>query len=207
MNTTSTLSESVFPPALSCPFGGDLVLRYRFPHTSGRSRPFGLYSSEQWKYGLIHPAPTDEELAHLYDHPQYDDYLAGQGTSISARRSLKRRLIDMIIFRLANRVVVERDTDADNVDAFLGQPSDVLDVGCGSGVLLGKLAALGHRVLGLEPNAEARRRGVERGVEIVEGSGEDVSRICQRRFDLVMMVQSLNIPVIQWRRSAIAPPC
>lgn len=183
-----------FPQSLPCEFGGEMRPRFWFPHAhSAPSRPYVIYWSDLWSFGRLHFFPTDEELARFYAAAGYHQYLAGSNNaSRPKRRSLLRRLIESLVYRVARNASVSPDTDATAIQDYLGRPSDICDIGCGSGVMLEALANLGHRVVGVEPNEDARSLGIQRQIEIVEGSGEDVSRVSTRRFDLVSMVQSLE---------------
>jgi 2-polyprenyl-3-methyl-5-hydroxy-6-metoxy-1,4-benzoquinol methylase len=152
-----------------------------------------LYWSEECAYGRLHPLPTEEELAHFYASVSYEGYLAGKCEYSRVRKKrILRRLIESLVYRIARGVQVAPDTTAKVIHEYVGVSSDICDIGCGSGVLLSGLAVLGHRVFGIEPNKEARELGNQRGIEIVEGAGEDVSRAGDRRFDVVSMVQSLE---------------
>ena len=72
-------------------------------------------------------------------------------------------------------------------------PADVLDIGAGSGRDAAAFAALGHRVVAVEPVAELRTRaGAAHGsprIEWLDGSLPELSCLAGRgdRFDLVML--------------------
>lgn len=69
------------------------------------------------------------------------------------------------------------------------QPSEILDVGCGTGALACRYAELGHRVVGVDPSesmlAFARTRPSGDRVEWIQGRAQDLS--CEARFDLIVM--------------------
>lgn len=69
------------------------------------------------------------------------------------------------------------------------QPSDVLDLGCGTGTLCCALAGRGHRATGVDPAAAmldvARRKLYADRVEWVEATAQ--SYRSARRFDLIVM--------------------
>ncbi len=80
--------------------------------------------------------------------------------------------------------------------AALGPRRAMLDVGCGIGRLATALADRIPRIVGLDISpgmvAEARRRAVGlEGLEILEGSGHDLSRFPAGAFDLVIAVDSM----------------
>lgn len=75
----------------------------------------------------------------------------------------------------------------------LAPPGRTLDVGCGTGVLAGRLAARGHRVVGLDPSSgmlEVLRQRAP-GVEAVHGSGTELP-FEDGAFDLVFTVATLH---------------
>ncbi|HEX5726581.1 MAG TPA: class I SAM-dependent methyltransferase [Longimicrobiaceae bacterium] len=93
------------------------------------------------------------------------------------------------------------DTDPAPVAGFLQwlaaahrlpQAPRVLDVGCGTGRLLGPLAALGWRVTGMEPDpryrARAAQAGERAGAAVLAGGFNDVEG--EGAFDLVVAVNS-----------------
>ncbi|MBP0453246.1 class I SAM-dependent methyltransferase [Kitasatospora sp. RG8] len=74
-----------------------------------------------------------------------------------------------------------------------GQPSDVLDIGAGTGRDAAALAARGHRVVAAEPTAELRRAG-ERihagsGIRWVDDALPSVARLgtAGERYDLILL--------------------
>jgi SAM-dependent methyltransferase len=74
-------------------------------------------------------------------------------------------------------------------------PSDVLDLGCGTGRVAVRLARRGHRVTGLDREAEflaeAARRALDHGVEIETVVGDARAFELGRRFDLVLAPMQL----------------
>lgn len=69
----------------------------------------------------------------------------------------------------------------------------VLDIGCGSGVLLAALQRQGKEVLGVEPHRDIVQLAGEMhpGVEIFRGTGDDIDRL-DRRFDTVTIIDVLE---------------
>ncbi|KRD06667.1 SAM-dependent methyltransferase [Mycobacterium sp. Root265] len=82
------------------------------------------------------------------------------------------------------------------LDIAARRPGDVLDVGCGDGLLAQRLAPLSRTVTAIDPDASAVRRAVERvgtlpEVEVRE-SVFDTFDPGPRRFDLITFVASLH---------------
>jgi len=73
------------------------------------------------------------------------------------------------------------------------EPSDVVDIGAGTGRDAAALAEMGHRVVAVEPTAEMRRGGMalhpSPRIEWLDDSLPDLARLTVRRqtFDLVML--------------------
>jgi len=69
------------------------------------------------------------------------------------------------------------------------QPLDILDLGCGTGILSLAYAKAGHRVIGVEPAREMLRRAREKEnshlVEWIQCKAQDFSS--EKRFDLIIM--------------------
>lgn len=76
------------------------------------------------------------------------------------------------------------------------RPGDVLDVGCGDGLLAQRLAPVSRTVTAIDPDASAVRRAEGRlrplpGVQVLE-SAFDTFDPGSRRFDLITFVASLH---------------
>jgi 2-polyprenyl-6-hydroxyphenyl methylase/3-demethylubiquinone-9 3-methyltransferase len=83
------------------------------------------------------------------------------------------------------------------IDRRIGAGSDVLDVGCGAGLASEALAALGHRVLGVDAAAEAiaaaRAHAAGSGLDVAYrvGAAEDLV-VEQRRFAVVTALEVIE---------------
>lgn len=73
------------------------------------------------------------------------------------------------------------------------EPSDILDIGAGTGRDAAGFAELGHRVRAVEPTAAMRERAMalhpSRGIEWIDDSLPDLARILERgaTYDVVML--------------------
>lgn len=70
----------------------------------------------------------------------------------------------------------------------------VLEIGCGNGILLGRLQSIGKKVFGLEPSRELAQiaRGNNKYLQIIEGRAEDLQSLISEKFDTVVMVDVLE---------------
>jgi hypothetical protein len=71
---------TALPQEVPCSWSTE-TCRLRYPisniWTQQNSRPFGIYWSDNLKFGRLWPEPTDEELASFYDVSSYGEHLAG----------------------------------------------------------------------------------------------------------------------------------
>lgn len=100
---------------------------------------------------------------------------------------------------IADHYDSEHDLFTDDVDWYLHLAKvagpRVLELGCGSGRLLGPLAAAGNRVVGVDSSAAMLRRAtvrldsaIARGqVALVEGDMQDLGELDPESFDLVII--------------------
>lgn len=84
---------------------------------------------------------------------------------------------------------VDRDFYVSLADSSGQTTLDILDLGCGTGLICDALAARGHRVTGLDPAASmleiARRKPHADSIEWVQARVQDY--VSERRFDLIIM--------------------
>jgi SAM-dependent methyltransferase len=105
-----------------------------------------------------------------------------EGYAEQAERLVKQ--YESISFAEAHRTVLHLIPTA---------PSGVLDIGSGTGRDAAALAALGHRVVAIEPTAELRMRAISLHtssyIEWLDDSLPELAKVAERgeQFDLVMM--------------------
>lgn len=170
-----------------------LSLRYPIPKiwTQKSSRPFGIYWSDRIGYGRLWPEPTPLELAAFYDVPAYRDYLAGKRNPVPPPRgTLLWRAVVKMAYLMDQGVndPLHSICDLIETDGF-----SACDIGCGNGVFLARLRAIGSVVAGVDPSpisADALRAAE---IEFSEGTAEQLPlAIACRKFDLVTMIHSLD---------------
>jgi SAM-dependent methyltransferase len=117
--------------------------------------------------------PTVEELGGFYP----DDYYSFQESR--ADKAIKRRL--------AGFLGLVRETYLPDSE----RPGRMLDVGCGSGDYIAKLAQRGWQVAGVEPSAAAAAIGRKSGLDITAGSIHDL-KFPAEHFDLIRFNHSFE---------------
>jgi 2-polyprenyl-3-methyl-5-hydroxy-6-metoxy-1,4-benzoquinol methylase len=155
----------VTTPALS---GSDLLFE-------STEKSFTLHACPSCRCLFLNPMPGEEEIAGFYPK-QYWWNSKSQGTAILRKlESIYRKValhdhISFIVRAAGNR-----------------RGLDLLDVGCGSGTLLGLLKRRGFQPLGVDFSAEAARVAeTENGVRVVVGSLEQ-ARFPDSSFDMVTL--------------------
>ena len=136
------------------------------------SKTFTLYSCEACRCLFLYPMPDSREIERFYPA----DYWW------NARRSGGLKKLESVYRKLALHDHIAFITKAAGVRGV-----DVLDVGCGSGTLLGLLKQRGFRVNGLDFSPEAAAIAkAENGVDVAVGSLEE-AHFPAESFDVVTL--------------------
>ena len=153
-------------PALT---GSDLLFE-------STQKTFTLNSCASCHCLFLNPMPEEKEIAGFYPTQYWwNSSKAQSGSSLTKLESAYRRLalrdhISFIVRAAGNRSGV-----------------DLLDVGCGSGTLLGLLKRRGFRPVGVDFSPEAARvAATENGVRVIVGSLEQAG-FPDESFDLVTL--------------------
>lgn len=161
-----------FPDTIPSILGGSLELVHYFPHVWTQPRgtePFALYWSDEQELGQLFPMPSADDLARSY----VDDYYTHEAGLFRNRIDPSPTLGERARVAIAWRTKHRQLPDASYFSRWAGGLAGrICDVGCGDGALLASLAKLGHDVLGIEPDAEARGAAAAQGVRTLPGSGE-----------------------------------
>jgi len=161
---------------MSCPLGLNPATVPAFTGTDflfeTTSRIFTLNSCPACRCLFLNPMPGSDEIAGFY--PTQYWWNRAKPNRLKRLESVYRRLAlsdhMAFILRAAGRGAV-----------------DLLDVGCGSGTLLGLLKQRGVRGIGVDFSAEAARLAeAENGVRVVVGSLEDAA-FPDQSFDIVTL--------------------
>jgi SAM-dependent methyltransferase len=136
--------------------------------------------------GRLESRLSAEEIEAAYRIP-YVPHTPSPTSGFDQARS--RSLLGRLRDRLVGWRVGAPEIDASWVRREFGErPLDVCEIGCGGGRILEAFRSAGHRVVGVEPGAEAREFAHAKGLEVLEGSAEGLpTALSTSRFDVVVM--------------------
>jgi SAM-dependent methyltransferase len=175
-----------------CPLCGQtLALWLSMPIDSQRRQPTAhgtVYRCPVCSFGMTWPRPSREEVQDFYQFDYYTHCQSQPGETESVP------LLDKVRLHLAWRFDRGEDLDQMMMDRLAKSPSsEVCDIGCGSAALLDRLARLGHSVVGVDPDPVSVANGVDRGLQVYEGSAENLpDAVASRRFDVVTLSHVLE---------------
>src|ERR1700722_5473167 len=183
-------SAAELPVSVPCSWSDRLLgLRWVLPKiwTVAYGRAFGIYWTDELRYGALHPEPTEDELAAFYRIETYDEYLGGTAQKSAFSPGLFSRMIVKIAY-LADRGV--DDPIPSILQMSVGQRLSVCDIGCGSGSFLNTIKSHCACVVGIDPSEVSGRAVRARGIEFYPGTAEQLpAAVATRRFDVVSMFQ------------------
>lgn len=84
--------------------------------------------------------------------------------------------------------------DYDTIVELIPPDASVLDLGCGTGSLLARLAERGHeRIMGIEWDEQSIVRGLQRGLDVVQADlNKGLAAFAEDQFDIVVLSQTLQ---------------
>jgi 2-polyprenyl-3-methyl-5-hydroxy-6-metoxy-1,4-benzoquinol methylase len=186
-------SAAELPVSVPCSWNDrSLSLRWILPTiwTVGSGRTFGIYWSDELRYGALHPEPTEDELAEFYQIESYDEYLGGTGRQSASNPNLFSRVVVKLAY-LADRGI--NNPIPSILRTSGGQRLSVCDIGCGSGSFLNTIKSHCAYVVGIDPSEVSGSAVRARGIEFYPGTAEQLpAAVATRRFDVVSMFQSLE---------------
>ena len=127
------------------------------------------------RFGFVHPLPSQENLDRIYSAASYFENPEWKGLGYDC---------------------YEMEAYWRHAAAFLshfGVPGKLLDIGCASGLFLGKVKAAGWEGFGLELNPAAAREARAKGFTVYEGHLEKWGReLGENSFDAITMLEILE---------------
>jgi SAM-dependent methyltransferase len=185
----------------ACPIcDGPLDVRYELPHIWHQPRATRSHTIS-WcgpcDLGLLLPRPSREDLDRYYGDTYFSRYNEESGTRGGGPippAAGPPSLLDRLRVHIAWRSERRGPLGASDLHQVLGPaPSRICDIGCGAGHVLAGLKALGHDVVGVESDEDARRMAAAKGIEVFPGYAEDLpEEVKGRTFDLVSMTHVLE---------------
>ena len=137
------------------------------------ARTFTLHSCSSCRSLFLDPMPDSREIAGFYPAEYW--WRAAQSGTLTRLESVYRRIALWDHVAFINKAAANRTG------------LSILDVGCGSGTLLGLLKQRGFHTKGVDFSAEAARIAkIENGVDVAVGSLEDAA-FPDQSFDLVTL--------------------
>jgi 2-polyprenyl-3-methyl-5-hydroxy-6-metoxy-1,4-benzoquinol methylase len=195
---------------------------YELPHIWHQpkgTRPYTIFWCGNCDLGLLLPRPSQQELNSFYGDNYFSRYASesreryqGQTDFAPARPTL----LDRVRVHIAWRSDRGSPLGATALSHVIGRhvigpkPLRICDIGCGNGQLLADLQALGHHVVGVEVDENARRRAVAKGIDVFPGYAEALpDEVKSRPFEVVSMIHVLEhcADPLQALRNAAALVC
>ena len=137
--------------------------------------------------GFMRRLPTAEETAAAYDLGRY--YTHGE----THFPQVSEGISDRILIKLAYLRDQGRMIDAEALLAARPGAARILDIGCGTGNILASLAGEGRVLTGIEPDPEARKVASRHGIEVLDGTAEQLpDEVSDRQFDIVILSHVLE---------------
>lgn len=133
---------------------------------------------DECQMGFLATLPRPDEIPAHYVLPNY--YTHGDRKRSDRQGTLGEKIVRRLAwqFDAAPRVLHEELAD------LLLDDASVLDIGCGSGFLLKKFRNGRRRLVGVEPDAQARGHAAKDGIEAYDGSAENLpAELASDHFD------------------------
>lgn len=131
------------------------------------------------------PMPGAEEIAEFYNLASY--YTHGE----SHIANVVPTSADKVLTRIAWAFDHGEEFDVLRIAKSLPPSARICDLGCGHALYLRQFMELGFEVVGVEPDPSARAQAAAAGVQVLEGTAEDLPDL-SGNFDLVLCTHALE---------------
>lgn len=157
-------------------------------------RAWQIWWNDSAGFGQVHPRPPVDEVASFYDLEDYYTHAERvEHDPVAERRQVG--FLGRAVGSLASRFEHGAEPTADWWRSIIpGQARHSLEIGCGDGDRMQTYAPfLSESVRGVEPDPRAVRVACERGLDVHQGTAEDLpDAIRDRRYDLIAFVHVLE---------------
>lgn len=153
------------------------------------AKSYRVFRCDACDFGFVWPRPSASEL-----NAYYHAYHTGTGFDTGPKPTSHglRKLESWA----RGRTSWQFDRSSNIVEHLIeltgGDLSGLCDVGCGNGNLLLQLAGRGLSGIGVEPSPEARSQAAERGLQVFEGTAEDLPSDLPNNLRLIVMSHVLE---------------
>lgn len=131
--------------------------------------------------------PDDGQLAAAYDLSAYYTHGATHFPDVTPT------VPDRVLTKIAYLVDRGRMVGRDQLLTLAPKARSVLDIGCGNGDFLAGFAGEGRRLVGIDPDPNARKVARTKGLEVLTGTAEALPvALTGQRFDLITMTHVLE---------------
>ncbi len=212
MNDCMCVSKmnSAMPQSPQCPLTGSnmhphltVPIDWRRPDDS---RDWNIWWNHTADFGQIFPRPEAHEVASFYDIDAYYTHAERHAPDPKAEArhvGFWGRCLTAIAYRFENGA---EPTQAWWRSVIAGSSRQALEVGCGDGDRMQTYGPFLDHVRGVEPDPRAVSVARERGLDVYEGTAEDLPNdIKDRQYDLIVFSHVLEHtidPVISLRNAA-----
>jgi len=150
-------------------------------------RSWQLWWNDTEAFGQVFPRPSAEEIAQFYELATYYTH---DNASARADAGLLGRLLVALAWRLDRGTGLETDYWRSLVPAGA---RNALELGCGNGDQMLKIASLVENCVGVEPDAKARAVACAKGLEVLDGTAENLpAAVTDRRYDVILFLHVLE---------------
>lgn len=156
---------------------------------SASKTSFDLFWDKDRLYGQVLPRPSAAEIKTFYEIEDYYTH------STVARMETERvNLLQKVQTRIA--WWCDRGTELNGhwwAGVLKGEKLRILEIGCGNGKNLRTFEALGHEVVGVEPDPVALGQAHENGFRVFSGTAERLpSEVLNEKFNVIVFLHVLE---------------